>query len=89
MTRYRIALFFGLLAAAFAASSGAQAQMPATIAAPGETAVATLHAQGAQVHDCKAGSDGKLAWTFREPIATLLLDGETVGRGAATASSRA
>ena len=29
---------------------------------------------------CKAGADGKLAWTFREPIATLLADGKTVGR---------
>src|SRR5262249_19625110 len=32
------------------------------------------------VYECKAGSDGKLAWAFREPIATLLLDGKTVGR---------
>ena len=40
----------------------------------------TLHAEGAQVYECKAGSDGKLAWAFREPIATLLLDGKTVGR---------
>ena len=56
------------------------AQEPAAIAAPGETAVATLHAEGAQVYECKAGSDGKLAWAFREPIATLVLDGKTVGR---------
>jgi uncharacterized protein DUF3455 len=48
--------------------------------APGETAVATFHAEGAQVYECKAGADGKLAWAFREPIATLLLDGKTVGR---------
>src|SRR4051794_3116648 len=61
-------------------SSFAQAQVPAAIAAPGETAVATWHAEGAQVYECKAGSDGKLAWAFREPIATLLLDGKTVGR---------
>jgi Protein of unknown function (DUF3455) len=55
-------------------------QLPAAITAPGETAVLTLHAEGAQVYECKAGADGKLAWTFREPIATLLLDGKTVGR---------
>jgi hypothetical protein len=62
-------------------SAGAQAQqLPATIAAPGEKVVATLHAEGAQVYECKGGSDGKLAWTFREPIATLLSDGKTVGR---------
>ena len=58
----------------------ASAQVPPAIAAPGETAVVTLHAEGAQVYECKAGSDGKLAWAFREPIATLLLDGKTVGR---------
>ena len=54
--------------------------LPAAIAAPGETAVATWHAEGAQVYECKAGADGKLAWAFREPIATLLVDGKTVGR---------
>ena len=58
----------------------ASAQVPAAIAAPGETAVATFHAEGAQVYECKAGADGKLTWAFREPIATLLLDGKTVGR---------
>jgi len=58
----------------------AHAQMPATIAAPGETVVATWHAQGAQIYECKAGSDGKLAWAFREPIASLFADGKTVGR---------
>ncbi len=54
--------------------------MPPALEAPGETVVATLHAEGAQVYECKAGADGKLAWAFREPIATLLLDGKTVGR---------
>ena len=42
--------------------------------------VLTVHAEGAQVYECKAGADGKLAWVFREPIATLLVDGKTVGR---------
>jgi Protein of unknown function (DUF3455) len=79
MARHRVVLSAGLLTACVLAS-GALAQMPAPIAAPGETVVATLHAQGSQVYDCKAGSDGKLAWAFREPIATLLLDGKTVGR---------
>jgi hypothetical protein len=32
------------------------------------------------VYECKAGADGKLAWAFREPVATLLADGKTVGR---------
>src|SRR5204863_5386143 len=58
----------------------AQTPLPDAIAAPGETAVLTLHAEGAQVYECKAGADGKLAWAFREPIATLFADGKTVGR---------
>jgi hypothetical protein len=64
----------------FAAGSAVAAELPAAIAAPGETAVATLHAEGAQIYECKAGTDGKLAWQFREPIASLFLDGKTVGR---------
>jgi hypothetical protein len=75
MHRVLIALSLLILSAAAQAQ-----QLPASIAAPGETRVATLHAEGAQVYECKAGSDGKLAWTFREPIATLLADGKTVGR---------
>src|SRR6187200_527808 len=69
-----------LLLSASVLSASAQTPLPDAIAAPGETVVATLHAEGAQVYECKAGSDGKLAWAFREPIATLVLDGKTVGR---------
>ena len=73
-------LYLPLLAIAVMSPAHAQMQMPAAIAAPGETVVATWHAEGAQVYECKAGADGKLAWAFREPIATLLLDGKTIGR---------
>ena len=61
-------------------TNAAQAEVPAAIAAPSETVAATWHAEGAQIYECKAGADGKLAWAFREPIATLVLDGRTVGR---------
>ena len=40
----------------------------------------TMHAEGAQVYECKAGGDGKLVWAFREPIATLSVGDRTVGR---------
>jgi hypothetical protein len=69
-----------LLAAATVLARAAAAPMPDAIAAPGEAVVATFHAEGAQVYDCKADAGGKLAWQFREPIATLLRDGVTVGR---------
>jgi hypothetical protein len=68
-----------ILATAFPVD-GALAQMPPAIAAPGEDIVATFHAEGAQIYECKPGNEGKLAWVFREPIATLLVDDKTVGR---------
>jgi Protein of unknown function (DUF3455) len=69
-----------LLLAATAGPAAAAQPLPAAIAAPGETMVLSVHAEGAQVYECKAGSDDKLAWSFREPIATLLADGKTLGR---------
>ena len=63
-----------------AMSANAQTSLPDAITAPGETVVLTVHAEGAQVYECKAGADGKLAWAFREPIATLFVDGKTIGR---------
>jgi hypothetical protein len=61
------------------ASAAAQTALPDAIAAPGETAILKLHAEGAQVYECKS-TEGALTWTFREPIATLFQDGKTVGR---------
>jgi hypothetical protein len=69
-----------MLLGSLASAPAAETLLPDAIAAPGETIVLSVHAEGAQVYDCKAGADGKLAWAFREPIATLLADGKTVGR---------
>jgi uncharacterized protein DUF3455 len=60
--------------------ANAQTPLPDAIASPGETVVLSVHAEGAQVYECKAGADGKLTWVFREPIATLFVDGKTIGR---------
>jgi hypothetical protein len=65
---------------AILAAGAASAQIPDAVAAPNEAVVATVHAEGAQIYDCKADAGGKLVWQFREPIATLLIDGKTVGR---------
>jgi hypothetical protein len=75
----RTALSF-LLLSGLHVSAKADTALPDAIAAPGETIVLTVHAEGAQVYECKAGADGKLGWVFREPIATLFVDGKTVGR---------
>jgi hypothetical protein len=72
--------FAAFLLAASLVNATAQTSLPEAIAAPGETAILTLHAEGAQVYECKASADGALAWVFREPIATLFSDGKTVGR---------
>jgi len=61
-------------------ASAAQTPLPEALAAPGETVVLTVHAEGAQVYECKAGNDGKLAWAFREPVATLMADDKIIGR---------
>jgi hypothetical protein len=74
------ALALLILSASLATAHAAETPLPDAIAAPGETAVLTMHAEGAQVYECKPGADGKLAWAFREPIATLLSDGKTIGR---------
>jgi hypothetical protein len=81
MTRPRlVALFAPPLGLGAMLSYTASAQVPDAIAAPRETVVATFHAEGAQIYDCKTDAGGKLTWQFREPIATLLADGKTVGR---------
>nr|WP_244549242.1 DUF3455 domain-containing protein [Bradyrhizobium canariense] len=60
--------------------AAAETPLPAAIAAPGETTVLTAHAVGEQIYECKAGTDGKLAWAFREPAASLTADNKIVGR---------
>jgi hypothetical protein len=69
-----------LLLSASLVTAHAETPLPDAIAAPGEAVVLAVHAEGAQVYECKAGAEGKLAWAFREPIATLMADGKTVGR---------
>jgi hypothetical protein len=80
MPRFKDAALALMLLSGSLVNARAETPLPDAIAAPGETVVLTTHAEGAQVYECKAGSDGKLAWAFREPVATLLADGKTVGR---------
>jgi hypothetical protein len=79
MMNGRIWILAAIMSAAGIVPALAQ-NLPDAIAAKGETAVLTVHAEGAQVYDCKAGEGGKLTWQFREPVATLIQDGKTVGR---------
>ena len=80
----RAATFRSMLAAivltALAAAARAQPSLPAAVAVPGMAVVMTVHAVGAQIYECAADSAGKPGWRFREPIASLMVDGRTVGR---------
>jgi hypothetical protein len=66
--------------------SRAAAPEPLAITVRDRTIITTLHAEGAQVYECKpdAGKSQSgvraLTWQFREPIATLMLDGKSIGR---------
>jgi hypothetical protein len=75
----KVTLALLLLAGSTAALCAAE-PLPEAIAASGETMLLILHAEGAQIYECKTGADGKLAWAFREPVGTLFADGKTVGR---------
>ena len=55
-------------------------KMPDAIAAPGHEIVLTLHAEGAQIYEWKPDASDTLSWVLREPTATLIHDGKTVGR---------
>jgi hypothetical protein len=57
--------------------------LPAAVAAPGEATVLSVHAVGMQNYDCKPGADGKLAWTFNSPQATLTSGDKVVGHHSA------
>jgi hypothetical protein len=72
-------LLLGLPASAMADDK----PLPAAIAAPGETVVLTLHAVGMQYYECKPGPDGKLAWIFNSPQATLTTNDKVAGYHAA------
>jgi Protein of unknown function (DUF3455) len=75
-----LTVFVVTLLVPLSAPSIASTQAPDAVAAPGEILIAMTHAEGAQIYECKADIGERLVWQFREPIATLLIDGKTAGR---------
>src|SRR5260370_1444623 len=64
----------------------ALAEMPTEIDVSDGTVLLTVHAEGAQIYECKPMSVekspshvGAATWQFREPIATLIVDGKSIG----------
>jgi hypothetical protein len=60
----------------------ATAQTPAASPVRDEKELIAFHAEGAQLYECKpdSGKPGALTWQFREPIASLIRDGKSVGQ---------
>ena len=82
MNFYSKALLNTALRATILLTTQASAQVPSAVSGRDGTELVTLHAEGAQLYECKpdSGKPGALTWQFREPIATLVLDGKSVGR---------
>jgi uncharacterized protein DUF3455 len=78
-THPSLAAIFAVTVMLPAAAAAEQRQLPAAIAVPDQAPIVTIHAEGAQLYECK-DTAGKLSWGFREPIAVLMQDGRTVGR---------
>jgi len=56
------------------------AEVSPKIAVQSGVPMVTYHAEGAQIYQCERVSEKGLEWQPRELIATLISDGETVGR---------
>jgi len=80
MSMHRTLTFALLLSGSLAGTAVAESLPPLALAAlPDETIALKVHAVGMQLYECKPGADGKLAWTFTAPQATLTVDGKVVG----------
>ncbi len=76
----RIGPIAGVLVTTLVGPASAQPALPNAISEPGGVPLMTTHAVGAQIYACVAGTTGQPSWQFREPIASLIRDGRTVGR---------
>src|SRR5215475_3690099 len=67
-------------------TASVSAQVVNAIAEGDGSEIATLHAEGAQVYECKldpgkSPSEARtLTWQFREPVAALFVGGKSIGR---------
>lgn len=79
-TRLRCRLAITLVATVVSSGAVSAADVPPSLVIDGKTEVLTLNGNGAQLYDCRTDSTGKLTWQFREPLATLIQNGKTIGR---------
>jgi hypothetical protein len=76
---FPFAALLGGLSAAPAAPQVAPVSAPAAFGVVDRAPILVVHGVGAQIYECKAAAGGALGWAFREPIATLVRGGQTVG----------
>ena len=69
-----------LLAVAMMTTGAVKGDVPEAVAVPGAMLVAFVQAEGAQIYECRPGSDGALGWQFQEPVARLIENGREIGR---------
>jgi hypothetical protein len=75
----RMVCCFFLLSTVETSAEGLE-RLPEPISVNGGTEIARVEGVGAQIYACSKNAKGGLEWTFREPIATLVDKGKTVGR---------
>jgi len=71
-----------LLAGAWVSPAGAQTPSvgaPAAFGVEGRVPILVAHAVGLQIYECEPTPGGALQWAFREPVASLINAGETIG----------
>jgi len=66
--------------ATFGAMGATANSVPAPFDTRGKITLLTVQAVGVQIYDCRADDAGRLTWQFREPLAILTVNGQTVGR---------
>ena len=75
-----LGLALALTTMSSASARAADAPLPDAFATPGLKVLARVQAIGDQIYECKADASGVKTWQFREPLATLMDNGKTVGR---------
>jgi hypothetical protein len=73
-----VLLLVGASVSSAAAAQTASVGAPAAFGVSGRTTILVVHGVGAQIYECKAGAGGA-SWVFREPVASLVSDGRTIG----------
>jgi Protein of unknown function (DUF3455) len=76
----KTAFLLALISSLATAQAEGVENLPSAIAIKGGVPVAQIQGVGAQIYICAKNAAGALNWTFREPVASLLDGGKTLGR---------